>query len=263
MRPLGYTAKTQGRMKAIREVYRPDITQQEIATAIGVSKATISGIYLRYREELADCPCRLPVGTPGAPRSKRPKKYLTWSPERLDRVAELMQAGKTGKQIGDEFGVSRDAIIALSRKHPKLIDIGFARGRKNRPKLSEEQRIENRRAARQRYIDKARASRPVAQTPLPERKPFKPVVVSNNVALMVQDFIARNGVRRFERNTRADYHSLAQYLEERGYKLIQRATRYTLAGPRGRPRFVTWKEAIALVDKFRRAEGLEPILVAA
>lgn len=249
-----------GRIEAIQSAWRPGSTALQLGEALGISREAVCGMYHRYPEMLNGTPLG---GGKGGRKSGRTGRK--WTDEGKAFVARMMADHKSADAIalamGD--GVTGDQVIALVRRTPELKAIGWSA--RSSKKMSKEEREERKKASRRKWWreNRSKAARPTGEmTALPARKPFKPVVVSNNVSLMVQDFIAKNGVRRFEQNTRADYHSVAQYLADRGYRFIQRAARYTLASASGRPRFVTWREAIALVDKLRRAEGLEPFMAA-
>lgn len=195
------------------------------------------------------------------------RNSFKWTDEAKDRVAELLKAGRTALQIGDEMGVSRNAICGLLQRDERLMTVGFARGTARRKKITPEERIERQREYNRQYSLRQKQGiklppRLPAPQRKPQRKPFKPVVVSNNVKLMVQDWIAQNGVRRFERGDMTDYYHLTNWLRERGYHLSQVSAKYFLRDGQGRPRKMTWDKVIAIVDNLRRAEGLQPIRIA-
>jgi hypothetical protein len=85
-------------------------------------------------------------------------------------------------------------------------------------------------------------------------------VVSNNVPMMIADWVAKNGVRRFERGFSTDYSYLKDYLVKHDIVLkMVRNDCFISKGP-GRPRKVGWTKVWQMVDDFRTADGLEPIL---
>ena len=53
---------------------------------------------------------------------------MKWAPEQDNRIAELLRAKKTAKEIGAEMGVTRNAIIGRVTRCKMLKAIGFARG---------------------------------------------------------------------------------------------------------------------------------------
>lgn len=83
------------------------------------------------------------------------------------------------------------------------------------------------------------------------------------VSSIVETYIERNGVRRFEAGTSGDYPSLKAFLADRGYLLSTygRASTYIIKEPgqRGRPKSMNWSKVIEFVDAIRLGEGLEPL----
>ncbi|MBW8636968.1 hypothetical protein K1W69_07190 [Hoeflea sp. WL0058] len=67
---------------------------------------------------------------------------------------------------------------------------------------------------------------------------------------------AHGGPRRFPAGTSSDYFGVQRFLEERGYTLTQVASKFTLSSGKGRPRTLSWRDVIELVDTLRSAEGL-------
>jgi hypothetical protein len=86
-------------------------------------------------------------------------------------------------------------------------------------------------------------------------------VVSNNINMMAADWLAKNGgPRRYETGFSTDYVPLKNYLEKHGITFnLNKNVPYLTAG-RGRPRKASWIEVYHLVDKYRLAEGLTPIM---
>lgn len=58
---------------------------------------------------------------------------MTWTAEAKDKVANLLREGLTAPQIGEEMGVSRNSIIGIVNRDPRLREIGFKRSPKKRP----------------------------------------------------------------------------------------------------------------------------------
>lgn len=197
------------------------------------------------------------------------KGFKRWMPEDKAKVAELLKAGNTAQQIGDHFGITRNCITGLLARDAELRAVGFTKkgpdgSRKGgvRSKFTPEERLERKRQysrerERQRRAER-RAAREAAQ---PAQKPFLRVV-SNNVPMMVEDWLKQNGgPRRFERGLSADYFGLKDYLADRGVHIENKQGRkLRMATKSGRLRDVTWTDVYAMADKFRVAEGLTPIL---
>lgn len=51
-----------------------------------------------------------------------------WTPEKKERIEDMLRRGLSSNQIGQVFGVSGDGIRGVVRHDPKLRAIGFARG---------------------------------------------------------------------------------------------------------------------------------------
>lgn len=82
-------------------------------------------------------------------------------------------------------------------------------------------------------------------------------------AVLINEYIARKGVRRFERGASSGYDALQHFLYARGYDMRRIQTTYSLKKI-GRPGFgrrMGWVKLIAFVDELRLAEGLEPFNV--
>ncbi len=102
------------------------------------------------------------------------------------------------------------------------------------------------------------------RTPAPPSTPSRPKlrVVSNNVDLMVKDFIAKKGVRRFEPGACTDLIFVNEYLRPHGYQISAYQNRFQIKSERGRPRATDRDGLFRFVDKLRVADGLEPISIA-
>ena len=82
------------------------------------------------------------------------------------------------------------------------------------------------------------------------------------VSAMVSDFIAKNGVRRFEQGVSAEYAAIKQFLFDHGWNLCQQRNHFTLVrvGAKGRAPRTTWGKVMLKVDEIRSAKGLTPIV---
>lgn len=203
-----------------------------------------------------------------SPRGKNP--WFVWSPEQRDRVADLLQAGKTAKQIGEAIGVTRNSIIGIVQRDGRLRSIGFA-GTNHGSTRKRELTDEDRRQRRNQYCRAYRATQKTGAIVVPFPKPLKHIkqsspqhlpklrVVSNNVPLLVRDWLDRNGgARKFEQTATSDTWVIRLYLEERGIKLNGHRGKWGISTGRGRPRLGTWADVMKIADEFRIAEGLEP-----
>lgn len=82
-------------------------------------------------------------------------------------------------------------------------------------------------------------------------------------AILIDEYVARKGVRRFERGASNGYDALQHFLYARGYDMRRIQSTYSLKKI-GRPGFgkrIGWMSLIAFVDELRVAEGLEPFNV--
>ncbi|WPZ13227.1 hypothetical protein T8J41_13785 [Nitratireductor rhodophyticola] len=78
---------------------------------------------------------------------------------------------------------------------------------------------------------------------------------------MIADWKAKHGEpRRFERGASTDYLSIKAYLEQWGYRVRYHRSRFSVSNGRGRPKMLSRRQLLELVDEFRTAEGLAPIL---
>jgi hypothetical protein len=208
---------------------------------------------------------------------------MKWSAEAREKVATMLREKKTAKEIGDFFNVTRSAITGLIARDIGLCAIEDRRrgkstaGGKVKRRTAEEirqwRREYNRAYAAQRR-EKAKKTGTIIQFPAktrrsPERPDHKPpqlTVVSNNISLMVEDWLKKHGgPRRFADNDTTNDIYVAEYLKERG--VIARRTRmdWGSAGGRwnvsrgaGRPKAASWADILRIADEFRVAEGLPP-----
>lgn len=213
-----------------------------------------------------------------------------WTDEAKARVAELLAQGKSASAIGKSLGVTRNAIVGIVHRDAGLKYLGLAgygeRGRA--PKLTQEQITERKRQhersrrERMRQYQKAYAAQkrgivipfPEPTRKLPANSPRlagprpNPVmsVVSNNVPLMVQDWLAKNGgARKFGERETTQSWEMRSFLADRGVTVgfVRGSDKWNLSRDGGRPRIVKWADIMRLVDEIRIAEGLPPFSVSA
>lgn len=209
------------RVEQIKQVWKRGMTCAAIADEIGCTRSAVAGIYHRYKTELR----HHPLSDPGGPRLR---PTIRWTPYMIGRLATLRKEGRTYDEIAKSMGVTPSMVSGVFNRRPELREL---RG----PEKSHV-----------RYRPHAKA-------------PFKPVVITNT-KLLVEDWVKQGKVRRFERGETTDYFAIGRYLEERGFKLSMKHSRYFLVNGRGRPRQCDWSDVLAVVDKFRVAEGKTPFV---
>jgi hypothetical protein len=171
-----------------------------------------------------------------------------WTGDDIENVAQLLKAKQTAAQIGAVFGVSRNAITGLVFRNPYLKSVGFDRksgfaSKGGRPKGSK---------------NRIRKPKPITVKAVPA----KPIVMpAGNERALIDAFIRDHGVRRFEQRETSEYYAVQTWLRERGYKLTQKSSSFTLTCGRGRPKaWRQWSGVLAFVDEIRTSEGLAAFL---
>lgn len=179
-----------------------------------------------------------------------------WTEQDRARIGAFLMDGLSASQIGNEMGVTRNAIIGLVHRDKNLRAIGFARKgggnngggrpRKHSAETVKERARERARAHYWRQKAHRKAKAKAANPPKP--------------AVSIEEWLRLNGgPRRFERGFSTDYFNIRQYLIERGIRIENHQNRLKLYEG-NRPRIVSWEEVHAMVDEFRIAEGLTPII---
>jgi len=79
--------------------------------------------------------------------------------------------------------------------------------------------------------------------------------------ILIDEYMAKHGVRRFERGACGNYDAVQLFLLDRGYELRRIAAAFALKriGQKGSGRRMNWAKVIAFADDLRVADGLEPI----
>ncbi|MEC9244639.1 hypothetical protein [Nitratireductor rhodophyticola] len=81
---------------------------------------------------------------------------------------------------------------------------------------------------------------------------------------LVSDWISQHGApRRFEPGANTDFEAIRRYMEQWGYRVRYHRARFSVSNGRGRPKMLSRRQLLELVDEFRTAEGLAPIIVEA
>lgn len=195
--------------------------------------------------------------------------------EKVECIKQHWKPGSSALDLAKRSGAtSRGSVIGIYTRHREELKNHPLEGRP--PPLSRDERL-----ARRRELDRARyhgKRSNVVKLRIPRFK--KPVgdrtigivavrsveppvrIVSNNIELMVKDYIAKNGARRFERGAVTEYTAITNFLRERGYELKghARGRMYTLVSPVGKNRALMWPGVLQVVDKLRIEEGKEPFM---
>ena len=191
--------------------------------------------------------------------------------EKIEAVKMVWHDGISARQIAEKVGApSRNSIISVFYRNRDVLK-QYPLRTIRRPKMSEEERKAREADRVRRYRSRKRRSNVIALR-IPTVKhaagdvvhgavPVKTVevprfrVVSNNVDLMVKDFLAKHGPRRFERGAVTDYVAIVNFLRENGHDLRSKSGGYVLDG-----KARSWMNVLATVDQIRTRKGLEPIV---
>ena len=168
-----------------------------------------------------------------------------WTSEEDAVLAKMASQGRSSAEIGKRLDRTRRSIL----------------GRANRLGISLQGINSGNRNAAKAHAVKPRATFIKAETPRPKRREpkqeTKPVLlVVSNEQKLIEEYIAKNGVRRFAPGQATDRYSIQKFLEDRGYTLSGWQGKNKISGGRGRPRMMTWAQVIRFVDELRAAEGL-------
>lgn len=166
-------------------------------------------------------------------------------------IAKLSDACKSGREIAMVINRSAASIIKRARILGKSLHAKSGAKKQDRPEGTVIQFPSRRR--------------------LPQGfKPEKPApslrVVSHNIPLMVEDWLAKHGgPRRFSDAERTDDIVIAPWLAERGIKISksshswnERGGNWKVSRGPGRPKSLSWAGVLQIVDEIRIGEGLQP-----
>lgn len=66
-------------------------------------------------------------------------------------------------------------------------------------------------------------------------------------------------IRRFEQGFQTDFYSLQVWCEKHGYVFARDGSRFVVrrAGAKGKPKRMTWRDAMRAIDAIRVSVGLE------
>lgn len=187
-----------------------------------------------------------------------------WTLELENELRALWASGKPASEIAELMGngLTRNAIIGKARR----LDLAHRRS-PILPRMEPDER-KARRNERQREYRKTHKPEPkpraprsnvlgrVSQKTVPRHRVVYRPNTGTSDAELVQGWLAQNGgARRFETGASGDELAMRSYLRDRGYETNYRQGKLFLMG-RGRPRALTYKDMVALVDDLRVAEGL-------
>lgn len=192
--------------------------------------------------------------------------------EKIEAVKTVWFDGASSRQIAERVGApSRNSVISVFHRNREALKQYPLRTVIRRPKMSEEERKAREADRVRRYRSRKRRSNvitlliPAVKRALGDvchgAAPVKTVevprlrVMSNNVDLMVKDFLAKHGARRFERGVTTEYVAIVNFLREHGRELKCASACYKLDG---KP--TSWVGVLAMVDEIRTRKGLEPIV---
>lgn len=80
-------------------------------------------------------------------------------------------------------------------------------------------------------------------------------------AVLIQEYLAKHGARRFAQGSSGKYDSVRLYLLEKGWDMRRVQANFALK-PVGKPgigKRQSWQKIIEFVDELRVADGLEPL----
>lgn len=169
---------------------------------------------------------------------------IHYSPEQDQIIRAMVAEGKSATEAGKVIGRSQSAMVRRAHKLGIAFHAKSGTPKSNVIKFPEKKR---------KYVRKTLPCVSAA----PASKPLR--VISNNVPMMVADWIARNGVRRFERGFKTDYWEIKDFLAKHGVALNIVKNEVTAQREIGRP-VRGWAKVWRIVDEFRLAEGLEPVV---
>lgn len=167
-----------------------------------------------------------------------------WTEEEDRILADMAREGASGSEVGLRLGRSRNAI--MGRAHRLGIRFhGPGSGNKNA-------------AGKRRHVSPPPSG--FAKRKQTEQTEKPKLRVITNEQRLIEDYIARHGVRRFEPTASGDVLRLSAYLEKHGYRVTCFSGHCRIARGDGPWRKATLREIIELADKFRVSEGLEPLV---
>lgn len=236
---------------------REGLSSRGIAERTGKTRGTINSI-VKHNKILRAIGFKTPSKGGGAAGAD--SKLAKWSHDDRESIADMLRTGARCGDIMPHFpDKTRSALVSLVHRDPVLRVIGF------KGKILNPGRRSKARKSTVIAFRSPRRAIPEKQTPSPQSvEGFKPRVI-NNVPLMIDDWIAKNGVRQFERGATGEFYGICVWLRARGYECAfhgQKRGYYTITASGGRAKKLDWKGVLALHDKVRRAEGLEPVRMA-
>ncbi|MBZ9759468.1 hypothetical protein LB553_01015 [Mesorhizobium sp. CA8] len=217
----------------------------------GRSGSEIGKILGRSRMAVISRNLRLKERQERQKQNRKPYAKVRFTAEEDAKIAEMSDDCRSGREIGLALKRSAASIIKRARTIGKPLHARSGAKKQERPEGT------------------------VIPFPVKQRRPqHKPaerpklMVVSNNIPLMVEDWLARHGgPRRFTANDTTDPIYVADYLREHG--VIAKRLRgdwnsptgkWSVSRGTGRPKAATWSDVLRIADGFRASEGLQPFL---
>lgn len=180
-----------------------------------------------------------------------------WSDEEIAFLT--IQAAKcwSASRIGEAIGRSKNSVIG--KAHRKCIKLSGRRYYKATGQVGPNRATPRTdRNVITLVIPKHRKGSPIAVAPMQTVKVDQGprLSVVTNERRLIEDFIAKHGVRRFERGQSGDYDGVKRFLEDRGYSVNGWQGKHRVSRGGGRPKLMFWSQVIELADGIRAAEGL-------
>lgn len=201
---------------------------------------------------------------------------MSWTSEKIAAAPRLQRKGMTLREIAAQFEVPIEDVTLLlfggvaptiaaptsapaTSEAPVEKEIVTARPTTNLSMRNVPTQLTHPPKPRRRPVP----TKTAAPAPAPDRRIPLVTVKTDPHADLVADFVARNGVRRFEPGASGTPQGMRYRLEAHGYevKLMANGARVQIKapGPRHRWQIVPLKEMTAIVDRLRTAEGMEPV----
>ncbi len=182
-----------------------------------------------------------------------------WTAEEAAFLAEKATERWSASRIADALGRTKNSVISRARKDG--IRLNGERFYQATGEVGVRRNPQTSKNVIKLVIPKHHKASPIAVAPMQtvevERGPRLSVIT--NERRLIEDFIAKHGVRRFERGQSGDYEGVKRFLEDRGYSLNGWQGKHRVSRGAGRPKLMFWSQVIDLVDEIRTTEGLQTL----
>jgi hypothetical protein len=181
--------------------------------------------------------------------NRTPYVKIRFTAEEDATIIRLSDASQSGREIAMALKRSAASIIKRARLLGKPLHAKSGAKKQDRPRDNVIQ-FPTRRKLPQGFK---------AVKPAPTLR-----VVSHNIPLMIEDWLAKHGgPRRFNDHERTDDIVIVPWLAERGIKISKSSHRWNESGGNwkvsrgsGRPKTLPWAGVLQIVDEIRLSEGL-------